>query len=71
MPLSMVTAGELVEVIRIRAGHGLRRRLASMGITPGVSVRVISSGRRGPVVLDVKGSRLALGYGVAHKVQVR
>ncbi len=70
MPLSMTSSGETVEVVAVRTGWGLQRRLADLGLTPGVRVRVISSGRPGPVVLDVRGSRLALGYGVAHKIMV-
>ena len=70
MPLSMASPGEVVKVDAIRAGWGLQRRLGDMGLTPGVEVRVISSQRPGPVVLDVRGSRLALGHGVAHKIMV-
>ena len=70
MPLSMVSPGESVKVVNIRAGWGLQRRLADMGLTPGVVVRVTNSQRPGPVVLDLRGSRLALGHGVAHKIMV-
>ncbi|TET74670.1 MAG: ferrous iron transport protein A [Dehalococcoidia bacterium] len=71
MPLSMVQSGELVQVVAVRAGWGLQRRLADMGLTPGVRVKVINSQGRGPVILDLRGSRLALGHGVAHKIMVR
>ncbi len=70
MPLSMVSPGEQVQVVTIRAGWGLQRRLAEMGLTTGVQVRVINNQRPGAVVLDVRGSRLALGHGVAHKIMV-
>ena len=70
MPLSMVSPGEVVKVATVRAGWGLQRRLADMGLTPGVQVRVINSQRPGPVVIDIRGSRLALGYGVAHRIMV-
>ena len=70
MPLSMASPGDLVKVVSIRAGWGLQRRLADMGLTPGVQVRIISSQRPGPVVLEVRGSRLALGHGIAHKIMV-
>jgi ferrous iron transport protein A len=70
MPLSMASPGDTVKVTGVKAGWGLQRRLADLGLTPGVTVRVISSGRPGPVVLDVRGSRLALGHGVAHKIMV-
>ena len=69
--LSRMTSGENVKVISLGAGWGLQRRLADLGITPGVEIKVISSGRPGQVVLDVRGSRLALGHGVAGKIMVR
>ena len=57
-------------MVAVRAGWGLQRRLADMGLTPGVQVRVVNSQRPGPVVIDIRGSRLALGYGVAHRIMV-
>jgi Fe2+ transport system protein FeoA len=66
----MVSPGEKVKVINIRAGWGLQRRLADLGLTPGVQVMITNSQRPGPVVLDLRGSRLALGHGVAHKIMV-
>jgi len=69
--LARVPSGERVIVLALRAGWGLQRRLADLGLTPGVEVKVISSGRSGQIVLDVRGSRLALGHGVAGKILVR
>lgn len=68
--LSRVKAGETVTIIALGAGWGLQRRLADMGLTPGVKLRVISSGRPGQVVVEVRGSRMALGHGVAAKILV-
>jgi len=70
MPLSMAASGDRVKLITVRAGWGLQRRLADLGLTPGVEIRVISSGRPGQVVLEVRGSRLALGHGVSGKIMV-
>ncbi len=70
MPLAMARPGELVTVIGVRAGWGLQRRLADMGLTPGVQIRVINSQMPGPVLIDLRGSRVALGRGVAQKVMV-
>ena len=69
--LSRMEAGEIVTVIDVKAGWGLQRRLADLGILPGTEIKIISSGRPGQVVLDVRGSRLALGFGVASKIIVR
>ncbi len=48
----------------------MRRRLYELGFTEGASVQVVKSGGPGPVVVVVRGSRLALGWGVAMKVLV-
>ena len=71
MPLAMAGSDEIVSVVEIRAGFGLKRRLADMGLSPGVSLRVIHSQMRGPVIIDLKGSRLALGRGMAQRILVQ
>ena len=71
MPLAMVSPGEVVEVVDVRAGWGLRRRLADMGLTPGVVIRVMNSQRPGPIIIDLRGSRLVLGHGMTQRILVR
>jgi len=71
MPLAMARPGELLRVIGVRAGWGLQRRLVDMGLTPGVQIRVMNSQTSGPVLIDLRGSRVALGRGVAQKILVR
>lgn len=70
IPLSMVQSGKQIQIVNIEAGWGLRRRLADMGLTPDLKITVISSQRTGSVVLDVRGSRLALGRGISKKIMV-
>jgi len=70
-PLSAVSSGKQVEILRFQAGRGLQARLASMGILPGVGVRVVRNDSFGPLVLGLKGTRLMLGRGVADRVLVR
>ncbi|MBT9160164.1 MAG: FeoA family protein [Dehalococcoidia bacterium] len=71
MPLAMARPGETVTVTGARAGRGLQRRLADMGLTPGVQIRVVNSQMPGPVLIDLRGSRVALGSGVAQKIMVK
>ena len=70
IPLSIVEVGKQVKVVTIDAGGSLQRRLADMGLTPGLKVRIIGGQRPGSVVLNVRGSRLALGRGISHKILV-
>jgi ferrous iron transport protein A len=69
-PLSTAKAGETVKLISIEAGRGLNSRLASMGLLPGVQVKVVSNGHPGPFVISVKDSKMMLGRGMAHKIMV-
>ena len=70
MPLAMVSPGEEVMVVNIRAGRGLTRRLTDMGLIPGTTIRVITSHMPGPILIDLRGSRLVLGHGIAQKIMV-
>jgi len=69
LPLNLASPGERVRVERLVGGEQAQRHLADMGITVGSELEVISS-HSGPMVVAVGGSRLALGQGVAAKVQV-
>jgi Fe2+ transport system protein FeoA len=71
MPLSMAGSEKLLTVTDINAGYGLQRRLADMGITPGVNIIVVSGYHPGPLLVDVRGSRLGLGFGVAQRIMVK
>ncbi len=71
MPLSMVDTGKSVRLVAVQAGRGLAQRLAEMGFVPGVEIELVNNGAGGPVVVLIKGSRLALGRGMAQKIMVR
>ena len=66
----MVGSGKVVTVVTIRAGRGLLRRLADMGLTQGMTLKVVNNPMTGPIIAEVRGSRLALGYGIAQKIMV-
>ena len=68
MPLVLATPGERVRVMEIRGGEGMRRRLAAMEILPGAVLEVVNAS--GAVIINVEGSRVALGHGMAHRVLV-
>lgn len=70
--LTSLREGETGVVIHAVGGFGLVRRLAEMGLTPGVKVKVLRRGPfRGPFEIEVRGVALALGRGVASRVFVR
>ena len=69
MPLALASPGEKVRIQSIQGGGKAARHLADLGLTVGSEVEVISA-NGGPMVVAVRGSRVALGRGVAHKVMV-
>ncbi|OPL12189.1 MAG: hypothetical protein AVO38_03960 [delta proteobacterium ML8_D] len=70
MVLSNTDTEREVTLIDISGGVGIRSRLYSMGLVPGVSLRVLNRNGRGPVIIALKDSRLVIGYGMASKIIV-
>lgn len=56
---------------RIEGGPGLKKRLEVMNIREGKKVRkTCSAPLRGPIVIEIDGSKMAIGRGMANKVWV-
>lgn len=70
-PLAACAAGDELVMVGAEAGCALRGRLAAMGLVPGVHLRVLRRDRRGPVVIALHGTRLAVGRGIAERILVR
>ncbi len=68
-PLSAARRGDYVRLTHIDAGHRLSHRLAELGLTPGVVMEVVHK-NGGPMLIAVRGARLALGQGVTDKILV-
>lgn len=69
-PLSSLGVGQAACLLQVGAGRRLRRRLAELGLTPGVKMTVLQN-TGGPVLICVRNSRLALGRDMAGKLDVR
>ncbi len=70
VPLITVAEGAEVTLLDVRGGSLMTHRLAEMGLTPGVRLRVVSRGDRGPCIVNVKDSRLMLGRGMIERIFV-
>lgn len=69
-PLSLLGEGESGRIVSFRGGRGIHNRLAALGITPGTIVTKIKDNHSGPAIIRVKDSRLALGRGLLHRIDV-
>jgi ferrous iron transport protein A len=56
-------------VARIAAGHSATRRLYEMGFNTGADVVVVKNDR-GPVIVGLRGHKVALGRGLAEKMLI-
>jgi len=79
IPLTSLKEGESGTIKAIKTnprgrrgrGWGFLKRLVDMGLTPGTKITVVKSAPfRGPIEVYVRGSRLALGRGMAKRIFV-
>lgn len=70
LSLSEITKGQQVTLTHIQVGQELTSRLTSLGLTPGVRVQVLQNHGHGPLIINVRGTKVALGRGEAEKLQV-
>ncbi len=69
MKLTDLQPGETGTVSQVNCGHGAERKLSSRGIKKGCRVKMVS-GSRGPVVIKCGGSQMAIGRGMARKIEI-
>jgi ferrous iron transport protein A len=70
IPLAELVTGENATVISFTAGRAVINRMASLGITPGAKIDMTQNYGHGPLIVIVRGTRVALGRGEAAKVLV-
>lgn len=70
--LSQVTGGSRARIVQMEGGRRLRKRLADLGLSVGMEVRVLRDAYgHGPMIIAVRhDTRLALGWGLAAKITV-
>ncbi len=69
--LDKIFENKKAKVIDILGGQGIRQRLGQMGIHPGDIITILRFGvLRGPILIEVHGSQVALGRGIASRIVV-
>ncbi|MEW6003594.1 MAG: FeoA family protein [Nitrospirota bacterium] len=78
-PLGLLSKGEKAEVIEMKQQkgycHGKKENflchLEDMGLRAGKTIEVLNNEGRGPLLIKVDESRIAIGRGMAMKIMVR
>ena len=71
MPLALALPGQELELVSISGGRRFQHRMAEMGLASGVRFSVVTSGRPGPFILQLKDARLVVGRGMSDRLFVR
>lgn len=70
--LTQLKPGETGVVEEIQGGHGLIRKLQSMGVRPGKRITKVSSHFWcGPQTVEINNMQIAVGFGMAKKILVK
>jgi len=69
--LTQMKEGERGRVVDIQGGWGLLRKLEALGIRLGTEiVKVSSQLMRGPIIIRVGNTQVAIGFGMARRIIV-
>ncbi len=68
-PLALNGRGAPARICQLHGSEEQRRFLGTLGFAPGCEVRVMNE-LAGDLIVEVKGTRVALGRQLAHKVMV-
>jgi ferrous iron transport protein A len=69
MPLTMAKAGEINTIKKVGGKEETRRFLENLGFVAGSQVAIVSK-ISGSMIVDVKGSRVAVNKEMANKIMV-
>ena len=70
MSLSDLKENEKAKIVKIQGGIGLTQRLMDLGLTHRTVVQVVRNFGRGPIIVSVRNTNIALGRGIARKIWV-
>ena len=60
--------GATAKIYKIESGATCRRRLVEIGFRKDESIKILRNSLSGPVAVEIRGTRIALGQGEARKI---
>lgn len=72
VPLTTLLPGERARIVALGPGKGRQHHFRTMGLMEGKIVKVIATQpARGPFVIDVEGTQIAVGRGMARHILIK
>ena len=69
--LDRIPSGSRGVISALRGGELFLSRITAMGFTPETDISVIRNGRRGPLIVSLRDTEVAIGRGEAAKISIR
>ena len=70
MSLTSAIKGDNLILVSVNKGMGKSKQLADLGLVEGTKFKLVNCQSRGPVVIELKGTRLAIGHNLASHIMV-
>ncbi|MBA7589164.1 hypothetical protein ES708_31241 [subsurface metagenome] len=71
MTMADAVQGRKYRIIKTDGGYRLNSRLCAMGFIPNEIFYVSGASRGGPLCIVIKGTKFAIGRGMAERIQIR
>ena len=72
VPLTSLLPGEEAKIVALGHGKGRQHHFRTMGLIEGKIVKVIAAQpARGPLVIEVEGTQIAVGRGMAQHILIQ
>ncbi|HUV79806.1 MAG TPA: FeoA family protein [Candidatus Bathyarchaeia archaeon] len=72
VPLTTLLPGEEAKIVALGHGKGRQHHFRTMGLMEGKIVKVIAAQpARGPFVIEVEGTQIAIGRGMAQHILIQ
>jgi len=68
--LAFLLEGEVGSILEVRGRKKMVQKLSDLGMVPSTKIKVIKSNPPGPMLVEVRKTRIALGRGFAMKIMV-
>ena len=68
IPLSSILDGERAKITSVNGGRTVNLRMNELGFTSGAILKVIRNVGGGPIMVELKAGKIALGRGIAKKI---
>ena len=69
--LAMCKEGSEVNISMVNCGFALKTKLCDMGLYANTKVKIMKNDLTGPIIVQVKESRIVIGRGQANQIMIK